>query len=179
MAKNETAAVAAELNELEKVMENLGTPTLKAIAMVLGLQPVRLYYVAKQPKEGCVYDPKVYNWDAIMRFIEKRLNADEGLATFADVIEAALKKDEELKLVDGRRTSTGGSNKLSLLMVRPSQLVSLLTSKRALICLFALRRKKQSMLSFFRQQATPYCVQSPALNLSCSTARKLRLLPTV
>lgn len=111
MAKENTAAVAVELNELEKVMENMGTPTLKAIAMVLGLQPVRLYYVAKQPKEGCVYDPKVYNWDAIMRFIEKRLNADEGLATFADVIEAALKKDEELKLVDGRRTSTGGSNK--------------------------------------------------------------------
>ena len=95
-------------NNIEQIMETMGQPTLKAIAAVFDLNPVRLYSVAKQPKEGVVYDAKVYNWDAIERFITRRLDADQGLATLADVIEAALKKDEELKANDGRRSSNRG-----------------------------------------------------------------------
>ena len=95
-------------NNIEKVMEQKGMPTLKAIAAVFDLNPVRLYSVAKQPKEGVVYDAKVYNWDAIERFINRRLDADQGLATLEDVIDAALKKDEELKASDGRRSSNRG-----------------------------------------------------------------------
>ena len=95
-------------NNIEQIMETMGQPTLKAIAAVFDLNPVRLYSVAKQPKEGVVYDAKVYNWDAIERFITRRLDADQGLATLGDVIEAALKKDEELKANDGRRSSNRG-----------------------------------------------------------------------
>ena len=95
-------------NNIEKIMEQKGMPTLKAIAAVFDLNPVRLYSVAKQPKEGVVYDAKVYNWDAIERFINRRLDADQGLATLEDVIDAALKKDEELKASDGRRSSNRG-----------------------------------------------------------------------
>ena len=95
-------------NNIEQIMETMGQPTLKAIAAVFDLNPVRLYSVAKQPKEGVVYDAKVYNWDAIERFITRRLDADLGLATLADVIEAALKKDEELKANDGRRSTNRG-----------------------------------------------------------------------
>lgn len=95
-------------NNIEKIMEQKGMPTLKAIAAVFDLNPVRLYSVAKQPKEGVVYDAKVYNWDAIERFINRRLDADKGLATLEDVIDAALKKDEELKASDGRRSSNRG-----------------------------------------------------------------------
>lgn len=95
-------------NNIEKIMAEKGTPTLKAIAAVFDLNPVRLYSVAKQPKEGVVYDAKVYNWDAIERFINRRLDADRGLATLEDVIDAALKKDEELKATDGRRSSNRG-----------------------------------------------------------------------
>ena len=95
-------------NNIEQIMETMGQPTLKAIAAVFDLNPVRLYSVAKQPKEGVVYDAKVYNWDAIERFITRRLDADQGLATLEDVIEAALKKDEELKANDGRRSSNRG-----------------------------------------------------------------------
>lgn len=95
-------------NNIERIMETMGQPTLKAIAAVFDLNPVRLYSVAKQPKEGVVYDAKVYNWDAIERFINRRLDADQGLATLEDVIEAALKKDEELKAADGRRSSNRG-----------------------------------------------------------------------
>lgn len=95
-------------NNIEQIMETMGQPTLKAIAAVFDLNPVRLYSVAKQPKEGVVYDAKVYNWDAIERFIMRRLDADKGLATLEDVIEAALKKDEELKANDGRRSSNRG-----------------------------------------------------------------------
>lgn len=95
-------------NNIEQIMEQKGMPTLKAIAAVFDLNPVRLYSVAKQPKEGVVYDAKVYNWDAIERFINRRLDADKGLATLEDVIDAALKKDEELKASDGRRSSNRG-----------------------------------------------------------------------
>ena len=95
-------------NNIEKIMSEVGTPSLKAIAAVFDLNAVRLYSVAKQPKEGVVYDAKVFNWDAIERFIVRRLDADKGLATLEDVIKAALAKDEELKATDGRRTSNRG-----------------------------------------------------------------------
>lgn len=95
-------------NNIERIMAEKGMPTLKAIAKVFELNPVRLYSVAKQPKEGVVYDAKVYNWDAIERFINRRLDADKGLATLEDVIDAALVADEELKQSDGRRRGNRG-----------------------------------------------------------------------
>ena len=95
-------------NNIEKIMETMGQPSLKAIAAVFDLNPVRLYSVAKQPKEGVVYDAKVYNWDAIERFITRRLDADQGLATLEDVITAALEKDKELQANDGRRSANRG-----------------------------------------------------------------------
>lgn len=95
-------------NNIEPLMAELGMPTLKAIAGVFGLNPVRIYSVAKQPKEGVAYDPKVYNWDAIERFINRRLDAEKGLATLEDVIKKALEVDEELKQNDGRHTRARG-----------------------------------------------------------------------
>lgn len=103
--KKETAVQLT--NNIEKIMSELGTPSLKAFAAVFDLNPVRFYSVAKQPKEGVVYDAKVFNWDAIERFIARRLDADKGLATLEDVVKAALVKDEELKANDGRRTTRG------------------------------------------------------------------------
>lgn len=94
-------------NNIEAIMAELGTPSLKAFAGVFDLNPVRFYSVAKQPKEGVVYDAKVFNWDAIERFINRRLDPDKGLATLADVVKAALVKDEELKANDGRRSARG------------------------------------------------------------------------
>lgn len=95
------------MNILE-TMEAKGTPTLKAIAAVFDIPAQRIYSVAKQPKEGEVYDAKVYNWDAITRFITRRLDPDKGLATLEDVIDAALVKDAEFKEGDGRRTANRG-----------------------------------------------------------------------
>lgn len=103
--KKETAVQFT--NNIEKIMSELGTPSLKAFAAVFDLNPVRFYSVAKQPKEGVVYDAKVFNWDAIERFITRRLDVDKGLATLEDVVKAALVKDEELKANDGRRTTRG------------------------------------------------------------------------
>ena len=103
--------------DILEIMEAKGTPTLKAIAAVFGIPTQRIYSVAKQPKDGEVYDAKVYNWDAITRFIERRLDADKGLATLEDVIDAALLKDEEMKQSDGRRTanrSTGVKQKIEV-----------------------------------------------------------------
>ncbi len=98
----------ATVSNMELLMEELGTPTLKAIAMVFELSPVRLYSVAKQPMEGVVYDAKVFNWQAIERFVTRRLDANKGIATIEDVINQALEIDEELKQQDGRRGSTRG-----------------------------------------------------------------------
>lgn len=98
----------SNMNELQQVMEVLGTPTLKAIAAVFDVPQQRLYSVAKQPKAGEVYDAKVYNWDAIQRFVTRRLDAEKGLATYEDVITAALAKDEEFKAADGRKGANRG-----------------------------------------------------------------------
>ena len=95
---------------ITEIMEAKGTPTLKAIAAVFDIPTQRIYSVAKQPKEGEVYNAKVYNWDAITRFIERRLDADKGLATLEDVIDAALIKDAEFKESDGRRTANRGQS---------------------------------------------------------------------
>lgn len=97
------------MSNLEVIMETKGTPTLKAIAAVLDVPAQRLYSVAKQPKEGEVYDAKVYNWDAIERFVNRRLDPDKGLATLEDVIDAAHVKDTEFKTADGRRAVNRGS----------------------------------------------------------------------
>lgn len=97
------------MNTIETIMETKGTPTLKAIAAVFEVPSQRLYSVAKQPKEGEVYDAKVYNWDAIERFVTRRLDADKGLATLEDVITAALEKDKEFQASDGRRSANRGS----------------------------------------------------------------------
>ena len=94
---------------INEIMEAYGTPTLKAIAAVFDIPAQRLYSVAKQPKEGEVYDAKVYNWEAVERFITRRLDADKGLATLEDVIKAALAKDTEFQANDGRRSANRGS----------------------------------------------------------------------
>ena len=107
MSKNTEATYT---NNIERIMEELGSPSLKAIAGVFDLNPVRIYTVAKQPKEGVMYDPRVYNWDAIERFITRRLDADKGLATLEDVILKALEVDEQLKQTDGRRSRGEGSS---------------------------------------------------------------------
>lgn len=95
-------------NVIESIMAEKGTPSLKAIAGVFGLTPVRLYSVAKQPKEGEVYDAHVYNWDAIERFIKRRLDPEKGYSTLEEVIDKALEIDAELKLSDGRRRANRG-----------------------------------------------------------------------
>lgn len=107
MSKN--VELVATTNRIEALMADMGTPSLKAFAGVFDLNPVRFYSVAKQPKEGVVYDAKVYNWDAIERFIERRLDPEKGLATLEDVITKALEIEEELKKTDGRRRSGGAA----------------------------------------------------------------------
>ena len=97
--------------KITEIMETLGTPTLKAIAAVFDVPTQRIYSVAKQPKEGEVYDAKVFNWDAVERFITRRLDAEKGLATIEDVITAALAKDVEFKEQDGRRSVNRGEGR--------------------------------------------------------------------
>jgi len=96
---------------ITEIMELKGTPTLKAIAAVFDVPTQRIYSVAKQPKEGEVYDARVFNWDAITRFITRRLDPEKGLGTLEDVIDAALAKDVELKEQDGRRSANRGEGK--------------------------------------------------------------------
>ena len=47
------------MSNIETLMQEKGQPSLKAIAMAFDLNPVRLYTVAKTPKEGEVYDKRM------------------------------------------------------------------------------------------------------------------------
>lgn len=104
------------ITKLQAIMEEKGQVTLKAIASVFNVPASRLYSVAKQPKEGEIYDAKVYNWDAIERFCMRRLDETKGYATLEDVIDLAIKADEEFKLNDGRR-ARGGSATIEMIVV--------------------------------------------------------------
>ena len=104
MSKKE---VMSELNRTLAAIDAVcpeGTekPTLKAIAAALDVPQQRIYSVAKQPKAGEVYDANVYNWDAIDRFITRRLDPDT-MPTHEDVIRKALEMDQVFKTQDRRR----------------------------------------------------------------------------
>lgn len=103
----ETSEAGVKVNTLTAAIEAAiaagkcaEAPTLKAMAAVFGLNPQRLYAVAKTPKEGEIYDARVYNWDAIEKFILRRLSDDMSMEAF---VEAAIAKNEELASQDGRK----------------------------------------------------------------------------
>lgn len=108
--------MSAEKTNIQAIMEELGDVTLKAIAHVFNVPPNRLYSVAKQPKEGEIYDAKVYNWEAIERFCVRRLDETKGYGSLEDVIKLAKEADEEFKLNDGRR-ARGGSATIEMIVV--------------------------------------------------------------
>lgn len=97
------------MTTIEQIMEQKGVVTLKAIAAVFGVPANRLYSVAKQPKEGEVYDAHVYNWEAIERFCTRRLDETKGYGTLEELIDLALAKDVEFKENDGRRGRGAGA----------------------------------------------------------------------
>lgn len=94
-----------------KTIQDMGVaqPSLRAIAEALEVPQQRLYSVAKQPKAGEIYDAKVYNWDAISKFVAKRLN--DELSTMEDVVNRALEIDVELSSKDGRKGRVAGAGK--------------------------------------------------------------------
>ena len=96
------------MSKIEKNMEKHGPVTLKALALTFELNPTRMYTVAKQPKEGEIYDAKKYNWDAIETFIMRRLNPDGDLKTLEDVMAKAREIDIELQEADKRKAANRG-----------------------------------------------------------------------
>lgn len=97
------------LKTLEKM--EVAQPSLRAIAEALGVPQTRLYSVSKLPVPGVTYDPKVYNWDAITKFVTKRIGGDNEHQTLEDVINAALEIDATFASRDTRRRNVGGSAK--------------------------------------------------------------------
>lgn len=117
MAKIVTNVESTEVEPMEKETVSLNFkdvigarpyPSLRAIAEVFDVPPQRIYSIAKQPIAGQVYDKNVYNWDAISKFIIKRIGgADDAYKTLEEVYEACIAKDEELGSADRRRGSRG------------------------------------------------------------------------
>lgn len=105
--ENKTELAIAKAIEDQIIGE---TPTLKAFAEVIGINPVRLYAVAKQPKAGEVYDARVYNWDALDKFFARRLDADAGFETIEQLVALAIEKDKELSTQDRRKNRGTTSN---------------------------------------------------------------------
>lgn len=109
MAQEVVVEETVSLLDTFKAMD-VAQPSLKAIAEAVGVPQQRVYSVSKQPKEGEVYDRNVYNWDAITRFVLKRLDAEVG-ETAEDVINRAIAIDVEYATSDkrrGPRSSTSG-----------------------------------------------------------------------
>lgn len=93
-----------------EVMNGRPQPTLKAIADIFEVPQQRLYSIAKQPIAGEVYDARVYNWNAITKFIEKRIGKEgDKFQTLEEVYDAAVARDEELAASDKRRGSRGST----------------------------------------------------------------------
>lgn len=105
---NVDAVAPAYETRIEAIMAEKGEVTLKAIAGVFNIPAVRVYSVAKQPKEGVVYDSHVYNWEAIEKFVSRRLGQEGLPATLEEVIDQALIIDAELREADGRRAANRG-----------------------------------------------------------------------
>lgn len=95
---------------INETCEKLGiqVPALKAIALTLGVPAQRIYSVAKQPQEGVVYDAKVYNWEAIEKFILRRIGHEgDAYANMEDFLQACKETEAGMAETDGRRRRTG------------------------------------------------------------------------
>lgn len=90
--------------ELQRLIDEKGGVTIKSLAAVFNLPSQRIYTVAKQPKEGEVYDAKVYNWEAIEKFLVRRLGQEGYPQTLEEVVDRAVEIDAELKANDGRKS---------------------------------------------------------------------------
>lgn len=91
-----------------------GMPTLKAVAAAMDIPYPRLHAVSKQPEEGVVYDRNAFNWFAISRFLQRRLDPENGFATLEQIAEKAIELDGEIKAQDGRRTLSAGNKTITL-----------------------------------------------------------------
>lgn len=104
--------------KIQELIDEKGGVTIKALAAVFNLPSQRLYTVAKQPKDGEVYDAKVYNWEAIERFLERRLGQEGFPATLEEVVDRAAEIDIELKANDGRKGGhRGAGNPIEMIEV--------------------------------------------------------------
>lgn len=92
-------------NKLLQAQESLSIemPTLRSLAEAVNTPPTRLYSVAKQPIVGQPYDPETKNWDAIERYIERRLDGK----TFESLLLEALELDAEYANNDKRKAPAG------------------------------------------------------------------------
>lgn len=109
------------LKTLEKM--DVAQPSLRAIAEALGVPQTRLYSVSKLPVPGVTYDPKVYNWEAITKFVTKRIGGDNEHQTLEDVINAALEIDATFASRDTRRRNVGGGSAKTMVDIGDGTLV--------------------------------------------------------
>lgn len=71
---------------IRELIEIHGQPPIAGIATVFGVSRERVYKIAKTPIRGKVFEHKEFNWEAIERFILRRLDPDIGLDTLETII---------------------------------------------------------------------------------------------
>ena len=82
--------------------------SMRAIATVIGVNPSRMYAIAKKPVAGQMYDPEATNWDAISAYVESKL-AEKNFEDMKAFVTAAQEVDAELK-ANIRRVAVPGAN---------------------------------------------------------------------
>ena len=92
---------------IREIMNEKGTPSLRSISDVLGITPSRIYNVSKTPIEGQAYDANTTNWEAVEKFISRRIgNEGDKFQTLEEVIDAALIRMHERSNMDRRKGSS-------------------------------------------------------------------------
>ena len=87
-------------------------PTLKAIAIVLNVKPIQLYTISKTAIPNVIYDARIYNWDAIAKYIARRFDPDIGIKDFVDLIDKAI--EEDINILSSDRRNKLRTNKINV-----------------------------------------------------------------
>lgn len=101
------------MSKFFSLFEEDSTPSLRAIAMAIGVQPAKVYAASKKPVIGQVYDPNSVNQDAVSELIESKVGVEvtdfTGLPvvynSIDEIADAVVRAEEHIQENDRRRTS--------------------------------------------------------------------------
>ena len=95
------------------LFEEDSAPSLRAIALAVGVPPAKVYAASKKPIAGQVYNPDSVNKEAVSELLESKLGVEvvdfTGLPvvyhTLDDIADAVVRAEEHIAATDRRRVA--------------------------------------------------------------------------